>query len=98
MRSNIFDGSSFRVPRAGVGGSPGWVGEEGERGGEISLVENEKVSWFLDFWVPRILGFLVSGFKDSWLPGFKDSKNPLMFLKDIWSILPNFDFMLFDRY
>ena len=43
-----------------------------------------------------VLGFLVSwflGFRVSWCLGFKDSKNPFMCLKDIWSILPHSHFM-----
>ena len=51
----------------------------------ITLLENEKVAWFLGFW------FL--GFKDYWFLGSKHFKNPLVCFEDVGSILPNYHFM-----
>ena len=65
------------------------------------LVSGFGVYWLLGCW---FLGFylLLSwflGLKVAWFLRFKDSKKPLMFSKDIWSILPNVHFTLFfDRY
>ena len=50
-----------------------------------------KIKKFLGFLVSRILGFLVSEFLV-----FKDSPNPLMFVKDICSVLPNVHFMFLE--
>ena len=56
----------------------------------VPVLENKTNLGFL---VPWFLGFKESwflGFRVCWFLGLKDPQNPLMFLKDIWSILPNF--------
>ena len=42
--------------------------------------------WFRGF---LVCGFLVSWCQISWFLGFENSNSPLMFLKYIWSILPD---------
>ena len=68
------------------------------------LVLGFLVSGFLGFLVSWFQGLLVSwllGFKDYWFIGFLVSwiqKKSLVFLTDIWPILPICHFMFFDRY
>ena len=75
----------------------------------IPLLENKKGFFVSCFFGLLVAGFLVSwflgfrdswflGFKDSWSLGFRDSRNPLMFFKNIGTILQNFNFMLSGKY
>ena len=47
--------------------------------------------------VATFLGFLVSLFQSFLVSLSQGFKNPLMFLKDIGSIVPNYHFMFFGR-
>ena len=69
----------------------------------VSKILGFLVSRIFGFLVSKILGFLVSkilGFLVSRILGFlvSEIQEPLMFLKDVLSILPNYHFMFFDKY